>query len=55
MSKEAKMKHTISTAILQEVLNYLANRPYMEVAALIKAIQDDAIALEIKSEEKTSE
>jgi hypothetical protein len=36
------MKHIVSTKILQDILNYLANRPYTEVAALIQTLQDDA-------------
>lgn len=40
------MKHIVSTKVLQEVLNYLANRPYAEVAALIKALQDDVKPVE---------
>lgn len=47
------MKHSVSTNILQDVLNYLANRPYTEVAGLIKAIQDDAKALEEPKQEET--
>ena len=36
------MKHSVSTKVLQDILNYLANRPYTEVAALIKALQDNS-------------
>jgi|694.fasta_scaffold00313_56 hypothetical protein len=36
------MKHIVSTKVLQEILNYMANRPYTEVAALIKSLQEDA-------------
>lgn len=36
------MKHVVSTKVLQEILNYMANRPYTEVAALIKSLQEDA-------------
>ena len=46
------MKHIVSTKILQEILNYLANRPYTEVASLIKALQDDVKPVE---EEEKSE
>lgn len=44
------MKHIVSTKVLQEVLNYLANRPYTEVAALIKALQDDVQPVEQQEE-----
>lgn len=40
------MKHIVSTSVLQEVLNYLANRPYSEVAALIDALQKDVAPLQ---------
>ena len=36
------MKHAVSTKVLQDILNYLANRPYSEVSVLIKTLQDDA-------------
>ena len=36
------MKHIVTTKILQDVINYLAGRPYTEVAPLIKALQEDA-------------
>lgn len=44
------MKHIVSTKVLQEVLNYLANQPYTEVAALIKALQDDVQPVEQQEE-----
>jgi hypothetical protein len=40
------MKHAVSTKILQDILNYLANRPYGEVSALIEALQSDAKAID---------
>jgi len=46
------MRHIVSTKVLQTILDYLANRPYSEVAALIKMLQEDARPLE---EDKTSE
>lgn len=48
------MKHIVSTTVLQEVINYLANRPYTEVAALIKALQDDVKPLEEQEETSAS-
>jgi hypothetical protein len=36
------MKHIVSTKILQDIINYLANRPYTEVSQLIKTLQEDA-------------
>lgn len=40
------MRHSVKTEILQNVLNYLANRPYQEVAAFITALQGDAVLIE---------
>lgn len=45
------MKHIVSTKVLQDILNYLANRPYSEVASLIKALQDDVKPLEEEQSE----
>jgi hypothetical protein len=36
------MKHSVSTKVLQDILNYLASRPYSEVTVLIKTLQEDA-------------
>jgi hypothetical protein len=54
-------RHVIKTQILQEVLNYLGTKPYQEVAALVTAIQSDAVldaaaivASEISSDSVTS-
>lgn len=44
------MKHVIDTAVLQEVLNYLASRPFAEVAQLINKIQNSAKAEEGEAE-----
>lgn len=35
------MRHSIKSEILQTVLNYLASRPYAEVAKLVADIQGD--------------
>ena len=40
------MRHSVKTEILQNVLNYLANRPYQEVASFISALQGDATLIE---------
>jgi hypothetical protein len=40
------MKHIVSTNVLQQVVDYLANRPYTEVAELILALQKDVQPLE---------
>jgi hypothetical protein len=45
------MKHIVSTTVLQNILNYLASRPYSEVATLIKELQEDAKPLEDKVSE----
>jgi len=37
------MKHILPTDIINKVLNYLAGRPYSEVAALVKDIQSNAV------------
>jgi hypothetical protein len=47
------MKHIVTTQILQDVLNYMANRPYTEVAALIKALQEDAKPLPEEADEES--
>lgn len=43
------MRHSIETKILQNVLNYLATRPYQEVAELVLSVQKDAYLLEGES------
>ena len=40
------MKHLVSTKVLQEILNYMANRPYSEVSELINALQQDATPID---------
>lgn len=39
------MRHSVKTEILQNVLNYLANRPYHEVATIITSLQGDAVLI----------
>lgn len=36
------MEHTISTPVLQAIINYLEARPYKETVALLKGISDTA-------------
>lgn len=44
------MKHIVSTSLLQSIINYLANRPYTEVAELITSLQEDAKPFETDNE-----
>jgi len=46
------MRHSVNTKVLQDILNYLANRPYSEVATIIKALQDDAAVIDTASEKE---
>lgn len=40
--REVKMERVqVSREVLNVILSYLSNKPYKEVAALIKALQDD--------------
>lgn len=48
-------QHTIETAVLQEVLNYLATRPFAEVAGLINKIQTSAKPVEGSPEQAPEE
>jgi hypothetical protein len=50
------MRHSVDTKLLQEVLNYLANRPYTEVSNLISKLQADVKAVEeVTKEEQVNE
>jgi hypothetical protein len=40
------MRHSLKTEVLQQVLNYLANQPYAQVAKLVTDIQADAKLIE---------
>ena len=42
-------RHSLNTETLQTLLNYLATKPYAEVANLVTAIQTDAVAIEDKA------
>ena len=44
------MRHSVNTKVLQDILNYLANRPYSEVDTIIKALQDDATIIDTASQ-----
>jgi hypothetical protein len=43
-------KVSISTALLNSMIQYLANRPYVEVAGLIEKIQQELKPAEPKNE-----
>ena len=45
------MRHSVNTKVLQDILNYLANRPYAEVSAIITALQTDAAIIEDTTKE----
>jgi hypothetical protein len=49
------MRHSVNTKVLQDILNYLANRPYAEVSAIIKALQDDAQTVEETKEAEVTD
>lgn len=52
MSNQVPERVSISTSILQEILNYLSNQRFSEVSTLIRAIEGDVTAVEPKLAEK---
>lgn len=44
------MRFSIDKTLLEQVINYLATRPYNEVAQLISAIQKDIMVVEERTE-----
>jgi len=44
------MRFSIDKTLLEQVINYLATRPYNEVAQLISAIQKDVMVVEEQTE-----
>ena len=42
----------ISSSLLEAVLNYLATKPYKEVHAMIRAIQQEVAQYEAQAQEK---
>lgn len=50
------MRFSVEGELLQKIINYMANRPYAEVAALLEQLQKDAVAIEVnKLEEVVNE
>lgn len=49
------MKYKVSSAVLQELINYLANKPYIEVVNLIQSLQKDAAVITEEIEQKKEE
>lgn len=47
------MRYSVDNVVLQKLINYIAGKPYMEVAAIIEELQKDAILIE--GEEQPSE
>lgn len=43
------MRYSVSAAILQKVINYVAGKPYMEVSSIIDELQNDAVLIEEES------
>lgn len=48
------MKYKVSSTVLQELINYLANKPYLEVVNLIQSLQKDAVVINEESEKAGS-
>lgn len=46
------MKYKVSSSVLQELLNYLANRPYLEVVNIIQSLQKDATIINEEPEQR---
>jgi hypothetical protein len=44
------MRHSVDTRVLQDIINYLGNKPYVEVMQLITDLQNDAKAIPESSE-----
>ena len=44
------MRHSLDTKLVQDILTYLASRPYAEVSGLITKIQMDAKAIPAEAE-----
>ena len=40
------MRYSVDSNVLQKVLNYIANKPYLEVSAIIEQLQKDAVVIE---------
>ncbi len=49
------MRFSVDGELLQNIINYMANRPYGEVAGLLQQLQEDATMDEVSKEDIVNE
>lgn len=49
------MRFSVDGELLQKIINYMGNRPYAEVAAILDKLQQDAVLDEASKEEVVNE
>lgn len=49
------MRFSVDGELLQKIINYMANKPYAEVAALLDQLQADAVMDEASKEDIVNE